>query len=263
MSSTTLRTSPLSVISSSSIVRTVVALHVHHTHLAGCSHSLTSRLLSTITKSSEHVSLAFVAPAVLVVYEQTIELGVTSFLPFLRQFQSSVHPRQTNMDLTIFLLSFFYLVANCCMPPFNDFRYLDNATLLQEAIAKHQSNPKLGWVHVVGSESPVKPWPKSQYGRTVIPFCYGDQLTRDRLDSMRYEAWSRWYHAIRTAGPGTGHHLAGFQETEDSGGNSIYCFTDSENTLWNPRLPADALIIDITVDSYDTYAILGYQPREW
>jgi hypothetical protein len=47
------------------------------------------------------------------------------------------------------------------MPPFNDFWYLDNATLLQEAIAEHRSNPGLGWAHVVGSDSPTKLWPKN------------------------------------------------------------------------------------------------------
>jgi hypothetical protein len=98
---------------------------------------------------------------------------------------------------------------------------------------------------------------------TVIPFCYGDQLTRDRLDSIRYEAWSRWYNTIGTAGADTGHYLAGFQETKDSRGNSVFCFTDSKNTLWNPTVPADTLIIGISVDSYESWATLGYQPREW
>lgn len=67
---------------------------------------------------------------------------------------------------TMNLLCFFALmsaVVYCCVPPFNDFRNLENATRLDEAIAQYKSqeqeNSQSGWTHLVGDNSPLARWP--------------------------------------------------------------------------------------------------------
>jgi hypothetical protein len=79
-------------------------------------------------------------------------------------------------------------VVKYCPPPFNDFKYADNATLLSEAISEFKVDPQTGWSHVVADPSPAKPWPVDHHKLSVIPFCYVDQWTKNKIDTIRDKA---------------------------------------------------------------------------
>jgi hypothetical protein len=98
------------------------------------------------------------------------------------------------MKIALLFVDLFSAFAYCCVPPFNNFRYLGNTTLLQEAIAKYNNDSQLndatqlGWAHVVGDPSPVKTWSKDQYGISNVKFCYRDGYAKKKLEDIRYAA---------------------------------------------------------------------------
>ena len=75
-----------------------------------------------------------------------------------------------------------------CRPPFNDFKYADNHTLLHQAITQYTSNAARGWAHVVKGYSPATPWPANDEGIVIIPYCFTDPWTKSRLEKSFEEA---------------------------------------------------------------------------
>jgi hypothetical protein len=176
------------------------------------------------------------------------------------------------MKIALLLVRLSSAFAYCCVPPLNDFRYLDNSTLLQEAVAKYTNDSQLndatqlGWVHVFGPPGPIRTWPKNKYGYSIINFCYRDEFARNRLEGIRYAAWQKWLNKIGTAGSSKGHRLGGFEEVRDDDGSDLWCYTDGKGSVWNKKLPADTLVIDATVEPVGDYSgasSLGYISSEW
>jgi hypothetical protein len=66
------------------------------------------------------------------------------------------------------LLTAFTTLVTSCMPAFNDFKYTDNATLLEEVVAQYEANPAMGWADVLGGTSPLKPWTRSCERRVLL-----------------------------------------------------------------------------------------------
>jgi hypothetical protein len=168
------------------------------------------------------------------------------------------------MFIFLFAYLFAYLtsIAYSCPPPFNDFRFADNATLLQETVDQYETNPELGWTHVIntwpGSSSPLQVWPSGSDGIVHIKYCWVDQITKDRLESVVSRAWNSWSMALGDAGPiHRKHRLGGLSEVSD------FCFTDQTYSNWNPAVPYDTIAIMAIVGSYISTAITGYRPKLW
>jgi hypothetical protein len=79
------------------------------------------------------------------------------------------------MKFLVLLLSLLITLAHGCMPPFNDFRYAENDTLMREAIAQYKSNPEGGWLAVLENGSPIK-------------FCYADDYSKSKIGLIFVEA---------------------------------------------------------------------------
>jgi hypothetical protein len=166
------------------------------------------------------------------------------------------------MKFLLLLLILFITLAHSCVPPFNDFRYIDNETLLHEAIAEYTSNPEGGWLNAMHTGSPIKPWPKDSAGISFIKFCYANEQARNRLSLILKVAWSKWYNKLGNAGQGKGHRMGGFQETQENGA-SLFCFTDPSKQTWNPKVPADTMRLDTNDGTTESFASMGYRPAEW
>jgi hypothetical protein len=147
------------------------------------------------------------------------------------------------MKFLLLLLSLLITLAHGCMPPFNDFRYAENDTLMREAIAQYKSNPEGGWLAVLENGSPIKPWPKNDVGVSAIKFCYADDYPKSKTGLIFVEAWNKWYNVLGNAGAGKGHRMGGFQETQEND-ESVYYFTDFARKIWNPKVLDDTLQIN-------------------
>lgn len=154
-------------------------------------------------------------------------------------------------------------VVKCCPLPFNDFRCADNATLLHEAISEYKFDPQIGWAHVVADPRPAKTWPADDHKLSFIPFCYVDQWTKNKIDTIRYKASQMWYKTIGNAGPGQHHRVSGFREVKDSNGNYMFCYADRKDRIWNNNVRSDTLVIDIRLNTYVSSATMGYRLEEW
>lgn len=165
----------------------------------------------------------------------------------------------------LFAYLFAYLagVVKSCPPPFNAFRFADNQTLLEETMDQYDTNPELGWTHVIntgfpGSSSPLQVWPAGPDGIVYIKYCWADQVTKDRLASVVSRAWNSWSNAIGEAGPCyRRHRLGGFSEPPD------FCYTDAAHSNWNPAVPGDTVMVWATVGSIRSSASLGYRANSW
>ncbi|KAH7084698.1 hypothetical protein BKA63DRAFT_559387 [Paraphoma chrysanthemicola] len=170
------------------------------------------------------------------------------------------------MTIQLVLFALLSVLAYCCPPPFEDFRYLDNATLLRDTIAditaKAKYDPQLGWAHVISDPSPHKPWPSNDDKMTFVPFCFADEFTKSKLNDIFAGAWRRWYNAIGNAGPGQGHRLGGFSEIVNEKRESVWCFTDSQNKVWNSAVRPDALVVNINQGGYKSSSLTGYRPND-
>jgi len=78
------------------------------------------------------------------------------------------------------LLATFVACASACIPPFNDFRYIDNTTLLQEVVEgwERARAAQMDWAHVLDGRGPVERWPKGASGIVHINYCFWDQDTK-------------------------------------------------------------------------------------
>lgn len=92
------------------------------------------------------------------------------------------------MAALFYILTLLTLLAHGCPPPFNDFEYVDNDTLLREKIDGYKSNPQLGWAHAVGGVSALRPWPANAQGIVLIPYCFEDAWAKkkDRKEVPRW-----------------------------------------------------------------------------
>ncbi|KAH6639790.1 hypothetical protein C7974DRAFT_449980 [Boeremia exigua] len=150
-----------------------------------------------------------------------------------------------------------------CIPPFNDFKYTDNATLLEEAVLQHDANPAMGWAHVLGGTSPIKPWPKDDAGLVKIKYCWSNSETREKLREVIQGGWEVWHELLGAGGPDVGHRLGGLSEHVD-GEETIFCWLDEDRQEWNPKVPSGTLVIDIIPDkTWGGFATMGYNPVDW
>lgn len=171
---------------------------------------------------------------------------------------------RTAIMATLFhILSLLGLVAYGCPPPFNDFDYANNDTLLREKITQYKANPQLGWAHVIGGTSPVKTWPANQQGKVIIPYCWADAWSQKKFKRRFQQAWLRWSIKIGLPSAQSGHCLGGFQEVTDEHGESVFCYGDEKHMLWKKSIPDDTLVIKAVLNSHASYASLGYTPKEW
>jgi hypothetical protein len=118
-------------------------------------------------------------------------------------------------------------------------------------------------MHVVGDESPIDPWRETGHGITVIPFCYATQLAKNTIGDIFNKVWLRWYSVLGPPGPGAGHGFGGFQETQGSRGESIFCYTNYRQKDWNDDFPDEALVVDFDVGSVGGSSSLGNSPDKW
>lgn len=121
------------------------------------------------------------------------------------------------MATLIHILTLLNVVVYGCPPPFNDFQYANNDTLLLEKISQYKSGPQLGWAHVVGGTSPVKTWPANDQGIVSIPYCWADPWSRKNIDRKFKQAWLKWSVKIGSPSAQSGHRLGGFREVTDKG----------------------------------------------
>jgi hypothetical protein len=167
----------------------------------------------------------------------------------------------------ILLLVLFSAIALCCMYPFNDWRLSENATLLDEVIAQHKTNPQRRWAHVIGgmsgSDSPLRAWPSNDKNEVQIPICYVSADARTKLSRVVDLAQRRWLDKLGYAGPTFGHRFVGFAEHYDKDGKGELCYTDDHLITWNPRVPVDTLRIDIILGSMAARSSVGYIPATW
>lgn len=131
------------------------------------------------------------------------------------------------------LLIAFATLATCCMPAFNDFKYAENATLLEEIVAQYGSNPDMGWADVLGGTSPLQPWPKDNSGLVNIQYCWPDLETKSKLEKAIQGGWEMWHTRLGNGGPGSGHRIGGFSEYKHNG-NMVFCWLDDENEECKP-----------------------------
>ncbi len=117
-----------------------------------------------------------------------------------------------------------------CVPPFNDFIYSDNVTLLEQAIAQYDSNPAMGWAHVLGGTSPLTPCPKDESGLVNIQYCWPDQDIKRMLEAAIRGGWDMWHKLLGSGGAEQGHHLEGFSEYTD-GQEPVLCWLDKDRLI--------------------------------
>lgn len=111
------------------------------------------------------------------------------------------------------------------MPHFNNFKYADNATLLKEVVAQYDANPAMGWAHVLGGTSPLKPWPKDDNGLVNIKYCWPNLETKAKLGPAIQGGWEMWHVPLGNGGPGSGHRVGGFSEYIN-GDETVFCWPD-------------------------------------
>ncbi|KAF3052447.1 hypothetical protein E8E11_008815 [Didymella keratinophila] len=144
------------------------------------------------------------------------------------------------------------------MPAFNDFKYTDNATLLE-----YEANPAMGWADVLGGTSPLQPWPRDNSGLVNIHYCWPDLETKSKLENAIQGGWEMWHGRLGNGGPGSCHSLGGFSEYKHSG-SMVFCWLDDEREEWNPNVPSGTLVITIDPHiQFGGYATIGYNPEEW
>ncbi|KAJ8114692.1 hypothetical protein OPT61_g3478 [Boeremia exigua] len=163
------------------------------------------------------------------------------------------------------LLQVAILVAtvSSCILPLNDFIYSDNVTMLEEAIAQYNVNPAMGWAHVLGGTSPLKPWPKDETGLVTIHYCWPDPETEAKLEEAVRGGWKLWHKLLGDGGPDKGHRVGGFSEYGGSQ-ESSFCWLDRDRYEWNPKVPSGTLVIDALPDkTWGGFATMGYNPVEW
>ncbi|KAH7094349.1 hypothetical protein FB567DRAFT_565664 [Paraphoma chrysanthemicola] len=122
--------------------------------------------------------------------------------------------------------------------------------------------PQFGWAHVISDPSPHKPWPSNDDKMVFVPFCFADEFTKSKLNDIFSGAWRRWYNAIGNAGPGQGHRLGGFSEIVNDKRESVWCFTDSQNKVWNSAVRTDALVVNMNQGGYKSSSLTGYRPND-
>jgi len=122
----------------------------------------------------------------------------------------------------LLLLTAFTTPATSCMPAFNDFKYTDNATLLEEVVAQYEANPAMGWADVLGGTSPLQPWPRGNSGLVNIQYCWPDLETKSKLENAIQGSWEMWHGRLGNGGHESGHSLGGFSEYKH-GGSMVFC----------------------------------------
>jgi hypothetical protein len=90
----------------------------------------------------------------------------------------------------LLFLTIFASLATSCMSAFNDFKYNDNATFLEEAVAQCEADPAMGWADVLGSTSPLQPWPLNNSGLVNIQYCWPDLETKLKLENAIQGGWA-------------------------------------------------------------------------
>ncbi|KAH4107762.1 hypothetical protein HBI80_129040 [Parastagonospora nodorum] len=166
------------------------------------------------------------------------------------------------MNINLFFLSVFCALAYGCVPPFNDFRNLHNATRLSVAIADYKADPQLGWATPIGGPNhAIQAWPTNKDNLVYIPFCYLFDYVKQKNAPVFERAWDLWFRKIGKASKVAGHRLAGFEEMKDANGNSRFCYSSFENDVWNPDVPEDALVIDWDILSATSWSFCGYTPK--
>ncbi|KAF1942379.1 hypothetical protein EJ02DRAFT_345787 [Clathrospora elynae] len=149
------------------------------------------------------------------------------------------------MLLTLFAI--FGMLVRACIPPFNGVRYLDNATLLDEAVAQMGLYLQTGGATIVGGMGPARNLPAGDPGQTfIIPYCMADQYSESHLAGIMEKAWNLWFKKLGTPAASTGHRLGGFWHVINNG-KLQRCFTDYKNKIWNPLGPAETLVVDASV----------------
>lgn len=169
--------------------------------------------------------------------------------------------RVNTMAVFLYLVAMLSMVYGC-PPLFNAFKYADNDTLLHQAISQYESNPALGWAHVIGGASPAEPWPTNDEGIVFIPYCFTDAWTTSKFEPHLLEAWKRWADKIGSPGAQTGHRLGGFKKVQGTKG-PILCFKDKKLKKWNKKLPHDTLTISAHLGTAGSSATMGYIPQSW
>ena len=166
-----------------------------------------------------------------------------------------------NMWLAL-LVTGFAAIAGTCVPPFNDMRYADNTTLLQDTVDQYNANPALGWAHVLGGETPLERWPANDQGIVIINYCFINEDARTKLEPYMAQGWEAWRSKLGNAGPGHGHRLGGFS-VYNKDGATPFCLND--NGSWNDKVPAGTLAVGFMLDPRDFggEAVMGHRPSEW
>lgn len=167
------------------------------------------------------------------------------------------------MAAWFYILTLLTLIARGCPPPFNDFRYANNDTLLREVIDQARSNPQLGWSHVIGGTSPVKTWPADQQGTVSIPYCWANDFSKKKFGRRFMQAWVKWSRMIGPPSAQSGHRLGGFREVTDAHGGPIFCNRDDDQNFWEKSIPPDTLVIKAVLNSHGSSGSLGYKPNSW
>lgn len=167
------------------------------------------------------------------------------------------------MVSVLYVLALLTLVVYGCPPPFNDFKYANNNTLLLEKIAQYTSDPQLGWAHVIGGTSPVKTWPANDKGIVNIPYCWADPWSKKKIDRKFQQAWLKWSVKIGSPSAQSGHRLGGFREVTDKNGEPVFCYWDKSQKVWKKSIPDDTLVIRAVLNSHASSGSLGYTPKEW
>lgn len=128
---------------------------------------------------------------------------------------------------SLLLLAAFATLATQCVPAFNDFKYTDNTTLLEEVVAQYESNPATGWAHLLGGTSPLEPWPKDHTGLVNIKYCWPNLETKAKLGTAIEGGWEMWRVRLGNGGPESGHRLGGVSEYTHNG-ETVFCWLDED-----------------------------------
>ncbi|KAF1849685.1 uncharacterized protein K460DRAFT_349848 [Cucurbitaria berberidis CBS 394.84] len=162
----------------------------------------------------------------------------------------------------VLLIMAFAAISSTCMPPFNDMRYADNATLLQVTLDQYEANPTLGWAHVFDGESPLERWPANENGIVIINYCFLNQNVKDKLEGFMVKGWEAWRSKLGNAGPGYHHRLGGFS-VYNKDGVTPFCF--ETNGRWNEKVPVGTLVVGLMLDPQDSggEAVMGHRPSQW
>ncbi|EAT87304.1 hypothetical protein SNOG_04913 [Parastagonospora nodorum SN15] len=155
------------------------------------------------------------------------------------------------LSTLILLIVVFGVSAYSYPPPFNEFRYLDNVTLLHEAIAQHRPvHPRLGsihghqdrrWSHADHGLSPMDVWPVNDNKFTVVPFCYVNKFAKNRTGRIWSQAW----------------------KVKDATGAAMFCYTDYTREMWNPSVKPTTLAIGLFIDAMHATATAGFTHPDW